>query len=357
MGNPFAQTRVTMKDGDSIDNLRLGKSNLQSIASNGEFNAHDKKELMGQIGQFMQAMASGELVKEDNIDEVDRRAVVASAMNNPQEWEALGSSLAEAIEEQASREGFLRRIMQPTTLKQGETARIPLNHKEAEAIVATSPTELGYQLIRGKVFTPDEFEIKANVRVAQLDIDQISGDLLDQAYNDGMEAIMVKEDRLWKAAADRSVGTVNPVTYIQGELTPKLLATMKNEVAGHNLPVTQCIMSYEYWEDFVGNSDFTTALDPVHRYDLVANGMMGSILGMNLLTDGYRDSNQRVLKNGEIYVIADPKYHGGYTTRGGVRSNPTDGYNSGETNKGWLLHETFSMILANVRSVSKGVRI
>lgn len=336
-----------------------------SISNSGEISAYDKKDALVQAQQLM-ALSSQEQVlpsnmvstaSEQRLQTEQRQAAVAHAQESDANWSALGAALADEIQEQADRDGFLRRICQGQTLRQGELPRVPMEQNIAEAIVATSESQMGYQRLTAKVMNPPEFQIKANVRVAQIDLDQVSGDLLDKAYNDGLNAIMVEEDRMWKRAADQAVGIVNPITYIQGKLNPRYLSELRTSVTGWNLPVSTAILSNDYWNDINGDPEWATMLDPVTQHDLVLHGQIATLQGMTLLTDGYRAPNQIVLRPGEIYVVADAKYHGSYSTRGGIRSEPTSGANSGDTTKGWLMHETFSFVLSNLRSVAKGQRI
>lgn len=361
MKNTAQNARYVMANGDSIESLRLNGSDLPAVASNGDINASNRKDLLLQIDALLSASANGEVVKQNDVDaglisKSEAEEMVAQANSSPENWAALGANIAESIQVQADRAGFLRNIALGNNLRQGEYQRVPMPRHEVQAIEAASPTEMGYQLIRDRYYTPAEFEIKGNVRVSQLELDQSAGDLLRDIREQAEEAIITAEDRIWKRAADDAVGRENPITYIAGELTPKLLANIREQVTGWNLPASKAIIANDYWKDIVGNADFSTMLDPVSKYDLVLNGNIGTLIGLELMTDGYRPENQRVLSDGEIYCVSDPKNHAAYSTRG-VRSTPTDGANQGETTKGWLLSQNFSFVLANVRSVSKGMRI
>lgn len=367
MANPYKGARMVLASGDPIEELRFGKSNQRQLdGKSGEFNAYDKKDLVNSITNLMNAVASGEVVEasgQNQLSEIEagdaRREVLASALNDEsgQEWAALGSGLARQINEEASRQGFMRRISQGQTLRQGEVPRVPMPSHDSIAIVATSASSVGYQTIRQRVFTPDEFEIQANVRVENLDIEQVNGDLLEHAYNDGLQAIMVAEDRLWKDAADKTVGVVNDLEYIAGELTTRNLGNLRQAVARWNLPVSTAIISNDYWADIIGSNDFATFLDPITKYDLALNGQIGTLVGMQLLTDAFRQPNQKVLGSGEIYVVGSPENHAAYSTRGGIRSTPTSGANHGNSTRGWFMTEPFSFVLANSRSVAKGKRV
>ena len=367
--NQYAGATLKLKNGDPIEELRFGKGRELALSSStGEFNASDKKDLLRSISSLMKSVQQEEVVpanqalsssEERRKVKEDRRELLAAAYNDTSGnlWSALGASIAEQIQEQAAREGFMRRVMMGNTLKQGEIARIPMPAHDTIAVVATSSTSVGYQVIRNKMFQPAEFEVIANIRVEALDIEQVSSDILDNAYNQGLESLMVAEDRLWKKAADEISGVINPLEYIAGPLTPQILGQLRQSVTDWNLPVTTAVISNDFWSDIIGSNDFATFLDPVTKYDLALNGTLGSLVGMQLITDGFRQPNLKVLGRGELYVISAPENHGTYTDRGGVRSVPTDGSNLGNTTKGFLLSEFISLVLANGRSISRAKRI
>ena len=365
--NPLKGAKMVLASGDPIADLKFGKSNQRALdEATGEFNAYDKKDLIQSITSLMNAVASGQVVEANASAEMSdtevkdaRRELLASALNDESgtQWAALGAGLARQINEQTDREGFLRRVAQGQTLRQGEVPRVPMPAHDTIAVVATGASNVGYQTIRQRVFTPDEFEIQANVRVENLDIEQVNGDLLEHAYNDGLQSIMVQEDRLWKYAADKTVGVVNDLEYIAGELTTKNLGNLRHAVSRWNLPVNTAIISNDYWSDIIGSNDFATFLDPITKYDLALNGHVGTLVGLNLITDAFRQPNQKVLNAGEIYIVGNAENHAAYSTRGGIRSTPTSGANSGNSTRGWFMTEPFSFVLANSRSVAKGKRV
>lgn len=362
MKNPYAAAQVILKNGDPITELRFGTSRERALSeSTGEFNANDKKDLIRSISKMFESMSGGEIrhnvAAEKAADLEARREVVVAAYADPEKWSALGADLAVQIQEQRNREGFLRRVAVGQDLKQGQLPRINVPMWDAMAVVATGPANVQFQLVRNKQFFPAEFEVVANLRCDRLEMEQVGGDILDNLYNQGLDSIMVKEDQLWKKAADLTVGVVNPLNYIGGQLTPQILATIRQAVTDWNLPATTALISNDFWSDIIGNADFAQMLDPVTKYDLVMNGELGTLVGLSLLTDGFRQPNQKVLNRGEIYVLSTPEHHGCYSDRGGVRSEPTTGADSGSTSRGWLMSEILSFTLANPRSVSKGRRV
>ena len=366
MKTPFPGATAVLRNGAPLEELRLG-SQLALSSSTGEINAHNKAELALRISQLQQLVEIGEIrtdrafVQQASMSSAEQvatmRAVMAAALADDNKWASLGAATAMQIEQQRNRDGIMRRLSSGQTLSQGDIARVNMKQWDAVAMVATSATELAPQMVRAKRFIPAEFEITANLSVSAIEIEQVSSDVLDHAYNEGLDATMVAEDRLWKKAADATVGLVNPLEYIVGSLNPMILATIRDSVSDWNLPVSTAVMANDYWKDVTGNSDFMALFDPISKYDLVMNGHMGTILGLDIITDGFRQTNQRVLNRGEIYVVADKEYHAAYTDRGGIRSTPTTGADRGSTDRGWLLSEILSFVLANPRSVAKGQRV
>jgi len=363
MLNKLTGARMVLKDGSPLEELRYSKGGELALSrSTGEFNASSTKDLAMQIGRLMEAVGNGLIVPEQSQMAIasssdDRREIMREAMASDDNWKALGANIAQQVYEQSERDGFLRKLSQGNTLRQGEVQRVPMPPHDSMAVVATGPAGVGYQNIRARQFLPAEFEIIANVRVNALDMEQVSGDLLEHAYNDALQSIMVQEDRLWKKAADATVGMMNPLEYIAGELTTKNLGRLRTAVTDWNLPATTAIISNDYWADIIGSNDFATMLDPITKYDLALNGQLGTLVGLQLLTDGFRAPNQKVLERGEIYVVASPEHHAAYSTRGGIQSRPVDYAHEGSTAKGWMLSEAFSFVLANNRSVVKGKRL
>jgi hypothetical protein len=365
----YKGAELILPNGSPFTELRVGTSTSSKVMdeTTGEFNASSIKDLCGQITRVMNAIENGHIAPASQhmksmssaaVVQKRREALQAAYHDTSGEaWKSLGGALALQLQEQRAREGFMRRVCAGQTLKSGDLARIEMPCWDAVAIVASSSAQVGYQVIRNKTFNLVEFEVLANLRAEQLEIDQASGDLLETLYTQGLDATMVTEDRLWKQAADLSVNVVNPITYVSGSLTPGLLMKAQTQVTNWNLPATTAIISNDFWTDVSSSADFAAFFDPVTKYDLVMNGTLATLSGMTLITDAFRQPNQKVLEQGEIYIISSPENHAGFTDRGGIRATPTSGADQGNTTRGWLLVEALSFVLANPRSVAKAKRI
>lgn len=344
-------------------------TDLPMFSASGELQAHSRKEALSMGQRYMDMMARGEivLVNEESVSSMpasmsaaDRRRLgnetVLEAIRDPNKWASLGSSIVARVEDRAERSGLMRNLFQGSTLRQGEIARVELKQHICHAVVAAGPTDLGYQILRGKVFNPSEFELKSDVRVPVIDVHQIAGDLLGRAERDAHQSIVVKEDRLMMDAVKMAVGRGNPLTMLYDKLLPGHLAVMRDNIDSWNIPVGGTVLSSDFWADMIGSSVWMEALEPVTRYELLSTGRLATLLGMDLITDGFRDPTQRVLERGSLFTFSTPEYLGAYTTRGGATAEPTTGANDGNTDKGWLVSEILSLVLANARSISMAQR-
>lgn len=355
MTNKMKGVRFQLKNGAPIQDLKFGKSRESAVASSGELNANSKQDLLGQISKLMEQASAGNIVKTSTVEAKKERQQLVTAMVNDQSGETayeIGVAIAAEISEAQAREGFLRRVTIEEPLSQGQHPRVRVRFPNVMGVVATGPAEISPQFLRDKYFWPPEFNIVANLEIEEREIAQATGDILDEKYNEGLQAIMVQEDLTWKRAADATVNTANPLTVIAGALTPTYLASIKELVDGWNLQGTQCLLAYDYWKDIATNANWLAAFDPVSQNEILLSGKLGQIYGLQISTDGFRPMTQRVLNAGDLYVVSQPEYHGAITTRGGVVPTPLNGPVNSRTTRGWFLSELISIAVVNNRSVA-----
>jgi len=94
----------------------------------------------------------------------------------------------------------------------------------------------------------------------------------------------------------------------------------------------------------------------VSKHEIVVNGSLPSILGVNIVTDGFRESHLKVLNQGEVYMLAQPQELGGITSRGDLVTEPTRGYNMGQPWRGWFMTRLRSVVIGNSRGMVRGQR-
>lgn len=356
--NQTTGARFALANGEPLQALRFGRSSAtEAVTSRGEINAYDKKDALKTIDRLMIEASSGRIVR--TIEEREQaRTLLASAINDPtgQIMHDIKVAIAAEINETAAREGFLRRYVIEEPLSQGQVPRVRMRYRNVVAVISESAADIQHQVVRDKYFWPTEFNIVANIEIEEREIAQATGDMLDEKYNEGLQAVMVQEDRVWKNMADGAVGAANPLTTITGALTPTYLMTIQQLVTDWKLPATQCLLANDYWKDIITNSNWLTAFDPVTRAEVLLTGRLGSVYGMEISTDGFRPPELKVLEPGELYINSSAEYHGAITTRGGVVPTPLNGPVNSRTTRGWFLSELISAIITNARSTAKGVR-
>lgn len=359
---------VTLRSRSSAPKLHpteanIGGSKEKMVGRNGEINASSNQELMQQIAHLAHKVSQGEVARPNENEASDqspqqkRQQVLQAAYfsdKGGREWAELGAAIGGEVSETADREGFMRRLFLRSDVAQGTMPRIRVRHKNVVAIQASSAVQNYPIFLRDKYIVPEEFYIKSNIRVEERELMQGSGDILEDKFYEVQEAIMVEEDRRWKSLVDDAVGIANDRQILAGGLTPATLSQMRTQVLRWGIPAQNLLLASDIWDDIIGQSEFAQWFDPVSQYELVMTGNLGTLLGMSVITDAFREPMLKVLDQGDIYVTSSPEMHGTYTDRGPVQSNEVNDYPDGVPARGWSFYELISMTMHNARSVVKG---
>jgi hypothetical protein len=291
-----------------------------------------------------------------DIDTPTSRELVQAAFNDKEAHRVLGEKISDALYMTANRQGFMRKYLSRIDVAQGSIPRFPVRTKNVTAVYSTSPTRVQAQITRDKWFTPTEMTVVARPFIPQVELNQSSGDVLQEKFLEGVEATMVAEDRLWYNQVQSVVGIDNTLSIISGQLTPYALMTVQTQVTRWGLKGAHLLVASDMWQDIVGNSDFFNAIDPVARHELLLTGELGTMYGMTVTSDAYRHAEHKVLGQGEFYIISDALNHGAYADRGGLQSTPIDISSEKIPGRGFVIHESLAVAIANSRSIAKGIR-
>ncbi len=341
---------------------RLPGRTERAVGHNGEVNASSVKDLLWNANRLMQASANGEVVTETEAQARTERAnvnrqLIAAAFEDSTAHRILGERLADTIYMTSNRKGYARRVLNRVELKQGDIPRFPVRKKNVTAMLVSGPTRVEAQIATDKWLTPPELQVVSRVFVPQNEINQSNTDVLEEKFIEGTEGIMVTEDRMWLNAARQTIGVENSQSIISGTLSPLTLMSVRQGVAQWGLKPMYCVMASDLFVDIVGDASFIQAIEPVARHELVMTGELAILYGMTLISEAYRHPEHKVMDQGEFVIVSDPSFHGGYTDRGGVDSQPIDSTTERMIGRGWLLSESISMAIGNARSVSFGRRV
>ncbi len=345
------------------DDVGKRKSTEALINNQGDINASTKEELTQIITQLASLVTENNapLVSESDYNNAEEQLrinqqILQAALDDPMELAALGDVLKDSLEISVQRNGFMRRFLAQKPIAQGQAPSVRIDAREVTASIATGPTRTALQIIRQKVQFIQEFYINVRPYVEQKDIFQASGDLLQETYQNTLAAILVQEDKTWKSAADDLTGVSNEFVNISGRMTPEAFAEMTSLITRWGIAARYALFASNLWQDFISTSGWHEIYDPVHKYEILTTGRLGTLYGVELTSDFFRHPEYKVLDAGDIYIISNPNQHGQYTDREGISTQPIDGAHEGVPGRGWNMTETMSLVIANSRSLTKGMR-
>ena len=84
---------------------------------------------------------------------------------------------------------------------------------------------------------------------------------------------------------------------------------------------------------------------------------MGSLLGVQLITDAFRYETLKVLDPGEVFFLGAPQTLGGITQRKELVTQSIDHYAMGKPERGWFMEQIEGMSIVNSRALTRGQRI
>lgn len=370
MSYVLANTREPVRDNKAFSGTRVAAAaarlghNISAnqlpagalLDKNGQLNASSQKDLMRLLGTLALAASTGEVVHEDTLPAADHRAAIASAIadKSGQEWMTLGEIIGTQVVETMGRAGFTRRILQFNPVAKGDIARIRVRVRDVIAVTSTTDPNTPAAQVRQNVVYPQWFDIIANILIEDAEINQDSGDLLDDRYNDGLEQMMVVEDRAFIAAANKAASIYNPL-FVFPTLTPSTWQAMKIQLESYaNTPVANCVMSYDLWNDVTTDPEFVSWFSEIEKHEISFEGNLGKIAGIEVITDGFRHDKLQVLKPGQIYFFAAPNVTGVVSQLGELNVRSIDQYAQGIPKRGWYFFQQESIALPNAHAIVRG---
>jgi hypothetical protein len=334
------------------------------VGNNGEINASSLRDLNHNLALILNMANAGVIGPPEKTPVVQataaerRQELSAAYHDNGGKWVEMGATIAGEVSEVATRDGFLRRIFLKFDAPTQGRILIRVRNNQVIAMIATSPTHMWPRFIRenDRYIEPPEFYVKANIRVDEIELRQSPGDILEEKFIETTQSIMVQEDRLLKRLMDSAVGQFGQLQYLAGGVTPSNLGLLKDQVDRWGLPAQTLLLTTSGMTDLTTSASFGTWFDPVTQFEVVSTGRVGNILGMQVLTDAWREPTLRVLNPTDVYVLAAPELLGVYTDRGPVDARAVDNYPDGMPARGWTFFEILSVTLFNAKAISKGIR-
>jgi len=366
--NPYTKkTVVVAKSGNALDesgtDLHLNRNGKVEVGAgafedkNGEINAYSKRDMIHKMMALGAAAQKGEINEQHDFAHQRAELVEAAIADKTGEtWRVVGEVLGDEIKETLGRDGFLRKLIMRKDLKKGEIGRIRIRKKDVLAFYAVNDSgTVSSQVVQYYLF-PDEFYIKSHILIEDRELEQAPGDLLDDKYIDGLEQMMVKEDQVLKSLFDAASTTFNDLIGFT-TWSPTVFSQARTAIMSYGIPAATCVFAFDILNDLYADTDFSTYFDPVTKREIIMSGHLGSLMGVNLLTDGFRYDTLQVLNQGEFYMLGAPETLGAQTVRKDITVAPINLYLIGKPERGWFMEKIQGQVIGNGRAVVHGVRV
>lgn len=342
-----------------------GLSQEPIVGSNGNINGYDMADFMKNLGTMMSIAAAGGIQEQRASASAELRAkaekktALASALRSDdrETQQALAEVIGEQVYETLGRSGFARKFLQTKPLAYGDVHRIPVITPDVMAYTSSDNADVPASQIRQKVILPTPFEVNARVLIGLLELATSPVDLLDIKYNQALEQILVGEDRRFKQMADIASTGYNEQVFFS-TLTPTVLASIQAQIDTQGgIPLGGLLISSDIWTDIKSESEFQNFYSPIEKHEIVLTGRLGTLMGTDIVTDGFRIQNLKVLDQGSVYVFGIPDTLGVIGQYDQLKVTAIDQAVIGQNKKGWSLTNVIDMTFANARAVVRGQRI
>ena len=332
----------------------------------GEYNAQNNRELWETMESLVTQLREGELTPTRpapaNTDDwlSDGHLVKAAfesknTMEPDGPWQVLGEVFSDDIYETMGRTAFSDKVLAHQDVKEGGMARVRIHRKDVVAWVMVDDGTVAESVVKQGWIFPDGFEIEANVIMREKEIFEAGSQILEEKYQDAVEATLTREDRTLKFLLDNAAQAPNDVLLF-ASFTPTVFTQLKTQVVSQGIAVPHAIIAIDIMNDLFADTDWQSWYSPIEKHELAMEGRLGKLGDVELLTDGFRYPTLKVLDDGEVYFLGAPQALGTKSMMVPLKSEVINQAVIGRARRGWFLYQHEALTIANSRSVSKGLR-
>jgi hypothetical protein len=270
-------------------------------------------------------------------------------------WQVLGEVFSDDIYETMGRTAFADKVLSHQNVAEQGIARVRIHRMDVVAWAMVSDGHVAESFIKQKWVFPKGFDLDAHIVMQEAEIHEAGAQLLEEKYQDGLEAIMVREDRILKYLFDQAAQAPND-ELLFASFTPTSFTTLRQQVWDWGIPVPHMVMAIDLMNDLFADKDWQGWYSPIEKHELAMEGRLGKLGDIEILTDGLRYSTLRVLNQGEVYFLGAPQNLGTKSLMIPLNSTVVDQRVVGRAVRGWFLLQREALTVANSRAVSKGRR-
>lgn len=332
----------------------------------GEYNAGSTQDLIDNMEAMLAQLKTGKIEAEapatphlDDWNQEGHLVREAFASKTPQEpggpWQVLGEVFSDDIYETMGRTAFADKVLAHQDVGEQGIARIRIHRKDVVAWTMVADGHVAESFIKQPWLYPKGFDLEANVVMQEAEIHEAGSQILEEKYQDALEATMVREDRILKFLFDQAATAPNDV-LVFSSFTPTVFTNLRRQIWEYGIAVPHLIMSIDIMDDLFADNDWQGWYSPIEKHELALEGRLGKLGDIEIITDGLRYDTLRVLDQGEVYFLGAAQALGTKSLMIPMTSSVVDQRVVGRAVRGWFLLQREALTVANSRSVSKGLR-
>ncbi len=338
------------------------------VGANGEYNQSSESGLIEQLDGIVRQARAGNIHLDEGgvqmqqpFEDMGDQSLVTAALSEsaPRDdgpFQVLGEVFTDSISETMGRMGFSNKILAQQDVAEGGTARVRIRQKDVTSWLMLSDGHTVESLIRQKYIYPRGYNIETLVMMEEAEIHEAGAQIIEEKYNDALEATMVRDDNITKFLMDQAAPADNDVIAFNA-FTPQVFVTLRNQIWQWSLAVPHMLMAVDLWDDLFADADWARWYSPIEKHELAVEGRLGRLGDVELITDGFRYDTLQVLQPGEVYFLSSPTTLGVKANMIALNSSVVDQRMLGRAARGWFIFLRQATVIANSRGVSKGVRL
>jgi hypothetical protein len=333
----------------------------------GEYNANDNGDLIDMMQVMLAKMKKGELSvpkpamfdAEEDISAEGHLVQAAFADETPNApgsaWQVLGEVFTDSIYETMGRTAFADKVLAHQEVPEQGIARIRIHRKDIIAWAMAGDGVVAESFIKQGWHFPKLFDLDFLAVMQEAEIHEAGAQLLEEKYQDALEATLVREDRMLKFLLDQAAQAPNDV-LVFSNFTPTAFAALRRQIQEWGIGVPHMLISIDIMDDLFKDLDWQGWYDPIAKHELFLEGRFGKLGDVEILTDGLRYPELKVLNQGEVYFLGAPQALGVKSLAIPMRSKVVDQSVIGRFVRGWAGLQREALSVVNSRSVSRGIR-
>jgi hypothetical protein len=260
--------------------------------------------------------------------------------------QAVGAQMAVPIRDQLDYVGVARKFMEIDVLAQGQIVRYDRDIKsQIGAFVVAKEAAVDIVNVTGRYVEPATWEIFANAQIRLSEIQQRRFNELDRTQEALKISIQEQEDLQFIALLNASTAANTAIPYVTSNVgcSKVFLNTLSASIMDFDIPQYAFLMRFKSFADIRVWSN--NVLDPVSIREILETGLYGSIWGIDIIVS-------RMVQQGNVYAIAEPRFFGVMPVRTELILMPND--IPQEASIGYVAYEEIGMAQLVANGAARG---